>query len=85
MMRFSALALSTAVALVGNLGIALGDCSFDEISLQTTPGFTITIDKEYKILEDTIAKVKYGLYCDSQPKGVDGVDKWFKVPVSSVG
>ncbi|KAJ2343959.1 hypothetical protein GGF43_005572, partial [Coemansia sp. RSA 2618] len=82
-MRYSVLA--TLVALIGGSNIALADCGFDEISLQTDPGFTITVDKEYKVLEDTVAKVKYGLYCDSQPTGIDGVDKWFKVPVSSVG
>ncbi|KAJ1804299.1 hypothetical protein LPJ56_006764, partial [Coemansia sp. RSA 2599] len=51
----------------------------------TNPGFKITVNDDYKLLEDSVANVKYGLYCDSQPSGVDGVDKWFKVPVESVG
>ncbi|KAJ2718860.1 hypothetical protein GGI07_005547 [Coemansia sp. Benny D115] len=59
-------------------------CSFDTVSVDTNPGFKITVNGDYKLLEDTVAQVSYGLYCDTQPSNVEGVDKWFKVPVSSV-
>ncbi|KAJ2651275.1 hypothetical protein IWW40_001766 [Coemansia sp. RSA 1250] len=77
--------IATAVALIYNAQTVGGDCSFDEISVESSPGFTISIEKEYKVLEDTRSQMKYGLYCDSQPSNVDGIDRWFKVPVSSVG
>ncbi|KAJ2842549.1 hypothetical protein IWW36_005866, partial [Coemansia brasiliensis] len=85
MKRLFTIISATAVALVYNAQAIVGDCSFDEISLETNPGFTISIEKEYKVLEDTRSQIKYGLYCDNQPSNVDGVDRWFKVPVSSVG
>ncbi|KAJ1943599.1 hypothetical protein GGF37_002572 [Kickxella alabastrina] len=60
-------------------------CNFDKISVDTNPGFQITVNDDYKLLEDTIANVKYGLYCDSQPLDVKNVDKWFKVPIETAG
>ncbi|KAJ2696662.1 hypothetical protein FB645_006143 [Coemansia sp. IMI 203386] len=77
--------IAVAGALFATQGLVSAKCSFDQISVDTNPGFQITVNDDYKLLEDTIANVKYGLYCDSQPSGVDGVDKWFKVPVESVG
>ncbi|KAJ2798402.1 hypothetical protein H4R20_004836 [Coemansia guatemalensis] len=88
-MRFSiaqAAATAAGVALIHSAKPVLGACSFDEVSLLTDPGFTITINSDYKVLEDTTAKVKYGLYCDdTQPSDVKDIDRWFKVPVESVG
>ncbi|KAJ2769842.1 hypothetical protein IWQ56_002394 [Coemansia nantahalensis] len=74
-----------AAALAHGPALVLGHCGFDKVDLSTGPGFTITVNDEYKVLEDTVAHVKYGLFCDDQPSGVDGIDKWFKVPVASVG
>ncbi|KAJ1835999.1 hypothetical protein LPJ63_000627 [Coemansia sp. RSA 2711] len=84
-MRRSLCVAVQAAVLICGAGVAAGDCGFDEISVVTSPGFTITVDSEYKVLEDQTAGIKYGLYCDRQPTGVDGVDRWFKVPVSSAG
>ncbi|KAJ2816854.1 hypothetical protein GGI24_005595, partial [Coemansia furcata] len=66
-------------------GIALGACNFDKTTTNTSPGFNIVVSDNYKILNDTTANVAYGLYCDSQPANIDGVAKWFKVPVDAVG
>ncbi|KAJ1668847.1 hypothetical protein IW140_000087 [Coemansia sp. RSA 1813] len=87
MTRYSivSMASAAAMALVSGPRLVLGACGFDSIDVTTTPGFTLTTNDDYKVLEDTVAKTKYGLYCDSQPSGVNGIDKWFKVPVESVG
>ncbi|KAJ1719689.1 hypothetical protein LPJ53_005585 [Coemansia erecta] len=74
-----------ALQLFGSGILVSAKCSFDEISVDTNPGFQITVNDDYKLVEDTSANVKYGLYCDTQPSNVDGVDKWFKVPVSAAG
>ncbi|KAJ2463702.1 hypothetical protein GGI02_005179, partial [Coemansia sp. RSA 2322] len=64
----------------------LGACNFAKTVISTAPGFDITVTDTYKILNDTTAGIAYGLYCDNQqPSNVDGVAKWFKVPVTSVG
>ncbi|KAJ1644186.1 hypothetical protein LPJ64_004125 [Coemansia asiatica] len=81
----ASLFIIVAGALFATWEPVLAKCSFDQISVDTNPGFQITVNNDYKLLEDSKANVKYGLYCDSQPSGVDGVDKWFKVPVESVG
>ncbi|KAJ1920376.1 hypothetical protein H4219_001351 [Mycoemilia scoparia] len=48
-------------------------------------GFKITYKNNYKLLEDTLNNAKYGLYCgDEQPKE-DGIDNWFKLPISNAG
>ncbi|PIA17870.1 hypothetical protein COEREDRAFT_80197 [Coemansia reversa NRRL 1564] len=87
-MRFSIVQPVTiaAVALIHTANPVLAACGFDKVGLLTDPGFTITVNSNYKVLEDTAAKVKYGLYCDdTQPSDVAGIDRWFKVPVESVG
>ncbi|KAJ1961087.1 hypothetical protein GGI12_003446 [Dipsacomyces acuminosporus] len=79
---------STAlVALLQAPGfVSAAGCSFSPLSISTNPGFKVLETKDnYRLLEDTTAKVKYGLFCDSQPSDVKDVDKWFKVPVTSVG
>ncbi|KAJ2082514.1 hypothetical protein H4R24_001540 [Coemansia sp. RSA 988] len=79
-------ATAIGVALIRSVKPVLGACTFDEVSVLTDPGFTISINSDYKVLEDTTAKVKYGLYCDdTQPSDVKDIDRWFKVPVESVG
>ncbi|KAJ2087270.1 hypothetical protein GGI09_006554 [Coemansia sp. S100] len=65
--------------------IVLGACNFAKTTINTSPGFNIVVSDNYKILNDTTANIAYGLYCDSQPTNIDGVERWFKVPVDSVG
>ncbi|KAJ2747893.1 hypothetical protein GGI20_000188 [Coemansia sp. BCRC 34301] len=65
--------------------IVLGACNFAKTTTSTSPGFNIAVSNDYKILNDTAANIAYGLYCDSQPPNIDGIAKWFKVPVDSVG
>ncbi|KAJ2708317.1 hypothetical protein H4R19_004811 [Coemansia spiralis] len=85
-MRVSAAyGVAAVVALAHGPALGLGACGFDKVDLTTGPGFTITVNGDYKVLEDTVAHLKYGLFCDKQPSGVSGIDKWFKVPVTSVG
>ncbi|KAJ1670045.1 hypothetical protein GGF38_001799, partial [Coemansia sp. RSA 25] len=83
----SEIAISAALAalLCCGPGIVLGACNFAKTTTSTNPGFNIIVSDNYKILNDTTANIAYGLYCDSQPANIDGVDKWFKVPVDSVG
>ncbi|KAJ2332073.1 hypothetical protein GGI00_002957 [Coemansia sp. RSA 2681] len=83
----SEIAISAALAalLCCGPGIVLGACNFAKTTTSTNPGFSIVVSDNYKILNDTTANIAYGLYCDSQPANIDGVDKWFKVPVDSVG
>ncbi|KAI8324562.1 hypothetical protein GQ54DRAFT_331631 [Martensiomyces pterosporus] len=78
-------AILASIALLQAPLLISASCNFADVKLSTNPGFTISVNGDYKILEDTSAKVKYGLFCDAKPSNVDGVDKWFKVPVSSVG
>ncbi|KAJ1891351.1 hypothetical protein LPJ81_005759, partial [Coemansia sp. IMI 209127] len=86
MRRHSIVSVAVGIALAANgPRMAQGSCGFDTISVTTSPGFTLTTNDDYKVLEDTAGNITYGLYCDSQPSGVDGIDKWFKVPVESVG
>ncbi|KAI9503246.1 hypothetical protein BX070DRAFT_234946 [Coemansia spiralis] len=78
-------ACAAAVALLHGPGLVRGACNFDKIDVTTNPGFKITVSDDYKVLEDTSINTKYGLYCaDTQPS-VDGIDRWFKVPIMSVG
>ncbi|KAJ2513319.1 hypothetical protein GGI11_004449 [Coemansia sp. RSA 2049] len=73
-------------AMACSARVVQGACGFDTVDVTTSPGFTITVNDDYKVVEDAVGKTAYGLYCgDSQPTGVDGVDKWFHVPVQSVG
>ncbi|KAJ2367389.1 hypothetical protein IW150_005681 [Coemansia sp. RSA 2607] len=74
-----------ALQLLGSGILVSAKCSFDKISVDTNPGFQITVNDDYKLVEDTLANVKYGLYCDAKPSNVDGIDKWFKVPISAAG
>ncbi|KAJ2555274.1 hypothetical protein EV175_002309 [Coemansia sp. RSA 1933] len=78
---------SIVVLAAAAMGVrqALGSCGFDSVEVTTSPGFTVTTSDDYKVVTDTTANTTYGMYCDSQPTGVSGVDKWFKVPVASVG
>ncbi|KAJ2690315.1 hypothetical protein IWW39_000866 [Coemansia spiralis] len=65
--------------------IVLGACNFAKTTISTSPGFNIVVSDNYKVLNDTTANIAYGLYCDSQPGNINGVTRWFKVPVDSVG
>ncbi|KAJ1734357.1 hypothetical protein LPJ61_001107 [Coemansia biformis] len=82
---FAVCGLFAVAALAHDAPQGDGACGFDKVDLTTGPGFTITVNEDYKVLEDTAARIKYGLYCNSQPSGISGIDKWFKVPVASVG
>ncbi|KAJ2489788.1 hypothetical protein IWW37_003703 [Coemansia sp. RSA 2050] len=74
-----------AVLLCCGPHIVLGACNFAKTTINTSPGFDIVVSDNYKVLNDTTANIAYGLYCDSQPENINGVTRWFKVPVASVG
>ncbi|KAJ2890415.1 hypothetical protein IWW38_004144, partial [Coemansia aciculifera] len=78
-------ALATLLCCSSGPRLVLGACNFAKTTTATNPGFSIVVNDNYKILNDTTANIAYGLYCDSQPANIDGIAKWFKVPVASVG
>ncbi|KAJ1808562.1 hypothetical protein LPJ56_006094, partial [Coemansia sp. RSA 2599] len=59
-MRLSLSAI-VAGALFATREPAWAKCSFDRVSVDTNPGFKITVNDDYKLLEDSVANVKYGL------------------------
>ncbi|KAJ1946208.1 hypothetical protein FBU59_002085, partial [Linderina macrospora] len=83
-MRLFAIALLLA-AQQSLIGTAQAACGYKPVDIITSPGFSIEVKDDYKILKDTMKGVSYGLYCgDSEPKD-DSINKWFKVPVENVG
>ncbi|KAJ1937582.1 hypothetical protein EC988_007848, partial [Linderina pennispora] len=73
------------VAQQSLVGTAHAACTLDKVETITSPGFTIDTKDDHQVVEDTINKIKYGLFCENQPSNVDGIDRWFKIPVKSVG
>ncbi|KAJ1674628.1 hypothetical protein EV182_002886, partial [Spiromyces aspiralis] len=57
--------------------------------LDLKSGFNIDYKSNYKIVTNELANKRYGLHCGDEPpdaaKEYELVDRWFKLPLSSVG